>query len=227
MNEPSSRLALGRGIYTVPEACRILGRGMTPRKIHYWLKNGLLGEPIRRGSRGTAVLLSFEQLLRVKTLQRIRDELRFSLPKARHALAWIVENLVADEDHWQELHFFRSGRRIGVGYPDGSGFVEIGTAQSVLPVERDLAEALTRMLVEARDAWTEKAIKVEGYDDLQSNALVLAGAPVIKGTRIETEFIANLAQELSVAEIQRDLFPDVPVHAIRQAADFEGLPTAA
>ena len=227
MAELSSRLALGRGIYTVPETCRILRRGMTSRKIHYWLKHGLLREPVRRGSRGTAVLLSFEQVLRVKTLQRIRDELRFSLPRAREALAWIVENLVADEDHWQELHFFRSGTHIGVGYRDGSGFLEIGTAQSVLPLDEDLLAMLTSVLADARQAWNEKAIDVEGFDDLHSNALVLAGAPVIKGTRIETEFIANLAQELGAAEIHRDLFPEVPVDSIRQAAAFEGMPIAA
>jgi uncharacterized protein (DUF433 family) len=227
MAEPSSRLALGQGIYTVPETCRILRRGMTPRKIHYWLGHGLLGDPVRRGSRGTAVLLSFEQLLRVKTLQRIRDELRFSLPKARAALAWIVENLVADEDRWQELHFFRSGSRIGVGYPDGSGFLEIGTAQSVLPLDESLLALLTSVLVDARQSWHEKAIDVEGFGQLHSNALVLAGAPVIKGTRIETEFIANLAQEMTATEIHRDLFPDVPVESIRQAADFEGMPIAA
>lgn len=211
----------------VPETCRILGRGMTSRKIHYWLKTDLLGEPIRAGSRGTPTLLSFEQVLRIKTLQRIRDELRFSLSKARAALHWIVENLVSDEAHWQELHFFRSGTRIGVGLADRSGFLEIGTAQFVLPLEPDLAKVLTDFLADARRSWNSKSIDVEGFDLLHSSALVMAGAPVIKGTRIETEFIGNLAQELSADEIHRDLFPHVPIDSIRQAARFEGMLLAA
>ena len=45
-------VALGQGIYTVPETCRILRPSMTPRKVHYWLDTELLGEPLRRGRRG-------------------------------------------------------------------------------------------------------------------------------------------------------------------------------
>ena len=97
----------------------------------------------------------------------------------------------------------------------------------MLPLDKELLELLRSVLVDARRSWEEKALAVEGFDSLHSNALVLAGAPVIIGTRIETEFIANLAQEMTATEIQRDLFPDVPLESIRQAADFEGMPIAA
>ena len=40
-------IALGDGIYTVSEVSRILRPTMTPRKVRYWLRKGILGPPVR------------------------------------------------------------------------------------------------------------------------------------------------------------------------------------
>lgn len=59
---------------------------MTPRRVHYWLDTGLIvGEPIDRGAKGTPTLLTFRQLLEIRTVQHLRDELRIPLPKVREA----------------------------------------------------------------------------------------------------------------------------------------------
>jgi uncharacterized protein (DUF433 family) len=222
MSSADSRelVPLGQGIYTVPEVCRILRPHMTSRKIHYWLKGDLLGAPIRPGSRGIPVLLSFEQVLRIKTLQRIRDALNFSLPKARIALEWIATNLVAPDANWQDLHFFRSQERIGVGSVDRTEFIEVGTAQGVMPITDDLVQFLTAYMREARTEFESRTISIEGFSEVHSNAKVMGGATIIVGTRIETEFVANLAQELSLPEIQK-LFPRVESSALAEAIEFE------
>ena len=66
---------LGEGVFTVSEVCRVLQPTMTPRKVHYWLDTGLLSEPVRWGGRGFPTLLNFRQLLQIRTVQRLRDEL--------------------------------------------------------------------------------------------------------------------------------------------------------
>ena len=65
-----------RALYSVAETVRILRPGMTPRKVHYWLHTGLLGDPVRSEVRGQPTLLTFDQLIKVAVLQRLRDDLR-------------------------------------------------------------------------------------------------------------------------------------------------------
>src|SRR4051794_20445643 len=88
---------LGEGVYTVSQVCRILRPSMTARKVHYWLDTGLLSEPWVHGGTGRPTLLTFRQLLQIRTVQRLRDDLRVSLPEVRESFAWILEHHYADD----------------------------------------------------------------------------------------------------------------------------------
>lgn len=206
--------ALRDGIYTVREICSILRPSMTPRKVHYWLDKGMLGKPVSWGAPGYPTLLSFEQVLRIRTLQRIRDELKFSLRKAREALEWILDNLVAEG--WHDHRFFRMTAKT-VGVTDGSATVEIPTGQGVL--DSTIPE-LTEFIQSVRKQWEQGVLRIEGFERIVSDPTVMGGSPVIVGTRIETSFIANLAGEESLAELKQ-LFPKVDEEAIHEAAEFE------
>src|ERR671910_2179865 len=110
MNERGGTLiALGEGVYTVPEIARILQPNMTEYKVRRWLHKDLLGEPIRWGSTGKPHLLSFQQLLKVRTIQRLRDD-GFSLqritPAVRKLSSYLWEHLFAEE--WHALTFFHA-----------------------------------------------------------------------------------------------------------------------
>ncbi len=212
--------ALRDGIYTVREICHVLQPSMTPRKVHYWLDKGMLGSPVAWGGPGYPTLLSFEQVLRVRTLQRIRDELGFTLGKAREALEWILENLLADG--WLNLRFFRATART-VGVTDGSASFEIPTGQGVIDA---VIPELNEFMVSVRKQWEEGVLRIEGFDLIVSDPAVMGGSPVIAGTRIETAFIANLAAEESLADLIQ-LFPQVREDAIKQAAKFENVALAA
>jgi hypothetical protein len=95
--DPSPSSLLGRGIYTVSEAVRILRPSLTRRKVHYWLDEEILAEPIRWGRKGVPTLLSYDQVLRIRILQRLRDDLGFTLRKSREALEWITKHVTADQ----------------------------------------------------------------------------------------------------------------------------------
>jgi len=204
-----------RALYSVSEVCRILSPGMTSRKVHYWLHTGLLGAPVRREVRGQATLLSFEQLLKVSVLQRLRDDLEFSLQHVREALAWLLEQLVDEE--WIDLQFFRAERsRIGVVDRTGIAYV-IGGQEIFLET---LPEELTEFVRAARHQWETGLVHVRGFDLIVSDVDVMGGSPVIIGTRIETSFLAHVARETEFEDLAA-MFEHVPRDALNQALEFE------
>jgi uncharacterized protein (DUF433 family) len=190
---------------------------MTRRKVHHWLHTGLLGEPVRREARGHPTLLSFEQLLKVAVLQRLRDDLGFSLQRVRNALAWLLEQLTDEE--WSELHFYRTGAGdIGVRDQRGNTFAIGG--QGVM--EDALPDALTKYVADVRQQWETGVVPIRGFKSIVSNVAVMAGAPVLIGTRVETAFVAHVARDAKFDDVA-SMFRHVPRTALREALAFEGI----
>lgn len=217
-------IALGEGVYTVAEVSHILQPTMTPRKVRYWLKKGILGDPIRPTRSGRPTLLTFEQLLKVRTVQHLRDDLHFSLQKVTASIeelsGWVFKRLFAQQ--WYELHFYRSP--IGaIAVTDGEQDLEVGTGQFLMP---ELLPGLDEFLRMTRRDWERRAVDIADYPRLVSNARILGGAPVVKGTRVETAFISHLAHEIAPKEILR-LYPYVDEEGLNQALRFERGPFAA
>jgi uncharacterized protein (DUF433 family) len=211
-------ITLGEGVYTVAEVSHILQPSMTARKVHYWLKKGILGQPLRPTRTGRPTLLTFEQLLKVKTVQHLRDDLHFSLQRVTLTVeelsSWVFDRLFAQ--HWYELHFYRSPAG-DVAVTDGVHNLEVGTGQMLMP---NLLPELDAFLRRTRDDWERRAVDIEPYSRLISNARVLGGAPTIKGTRVETAFVAHMAQELESSEILR-LYPYIDPEGLTEALKFE------
>ena len=220
-NRRRGLVVLGEGAYTVAEVARIFQPTMTSRKVHYWLKKGVLGEPLRPGSPGYPTLLSFEQVLMVRTVQHLRDNLQFSLqritPAVERLSSFVFESLF--EDNWYMLRFFESGSgRIGV--TNGvDRTIEVDTGQLVMP---ETFPELKAFLAETRRDWERREVRIKGFSHLVSNAGVLGGSPTIRGTRIETAFVAYLAEDLSAEEL-RALYPYVAEEALSDAVRFENL----
>lgn len=220
-NRRRGLVTLGEGAYTVAEIARIFQPTMTPRKVHYWLNKGILGEPLRPGSPGHPTLLSFEQLLMIRTVQHLRDNLQFSLQRITPAIeklsTFVFESLF--DDDWYMLRFFESVRG-GIGVTDGvDRTIEVDTGQFVMPETFPKLEAF---LAETRRDWERREVSIKGFPHLVSNAGILGGSPTIKGTRIETAFVAYLAEDLSAEEL-RALYPYVAEEALSDAVRFESL----
>lgn len=213
-------IALGEGVYTVPEIERILQPNMTKYKVRRWLRKGLLGEPIRWGSTGRPHLLSFQQLLKVRTIQELRESgipLQRITPAIKILSSRIFEHLFSEE--WHELMLFSTnGRMLGVADDRGEVAIEVETGQRIMP--ETLAE-LNHYLRKTRDDWERREIQIERFPRLVSNAGIVAGSPTIKGTRIETSVVAYFAQALGV-EKTLELYPHLDRDAVQQAMSFEG-----
>lgn len=215
-------LAGREGIFSVSQVCRILQPSMTARKVHYWLDTGLLDPPVAWGGAGRPTLLDFKQLLQIRTVQHLRDELKFSLPKVRTAFEWILSNMFDEaveglryERHGNDLVATRGDDSIVV--PGGQGILEL----------RDLNDQAAGTLL----AWRDRAYVIPRFPMLVANARVQGGAPTVRGTRIETSFLASFIANAPVAGETVDAiarqFPSVSYDAVKQALEFEGLPLAA
>jgi uncharacterized protein (DUF433 family) len=212
---------LGEGAYSVATICRILQPTMTSRKVHYWLDTALIGKPLRSGGPGHPTMLTFQQLLRIATVQRLRDEFKVPLPRVRAAFKWILDHLF--ETNWRELTFTRA---VGGGIVVSAGHetMAIPSAQGVLD---SVLPDLNSYVLATRHAWELRILRIPKHDRLVSDARVLAGAPVVAGTRLETALIASFAEEgvakLSTVRRVKQTFPSLDEIAIREAFKFEGI----
>lgn len=213
-------IALGEGVYTVPEVTRILQPNMTEFKVRRWLHKDLLGEPIRWGSPGRPHLLSFQQLLKTRSIQKLRER-GFPLQRITPAVRKLSSQLfiyLFDEE-WHELRFFRAeSGEIGVADNRGRVAVEVETGQGVMP---EALSELSDYLQKTRDDWERREVEIESFPRLVSNAGIVAGSPTIRGTRIETSLVAYLAQNLGVERVL-ELYPHLDRDAVLQATRFEG-----
>ena len=151
-------IALGEGVYTVPEIARILQPNMTEYKVWRWLHKDLIGEPIRWGSTGRPHLLSFQQLLKVRTIQELRESgipLQRITPAVRLLSSYLFDRLFDEE--WHELEFFQSeyGRLGVVDSRDMAIVVETG--QRVMP---ETLSELTAYMWQTRNDWERGEIEI-------------------------------------------------------------------
>lgn len=223
--ESPKLVRLGEGAYSVSSVCRVLQPGMTPRKVHYWLDTGLLSPAVIKGSRGTPTILSFRQMLEIRTVQHLREELRFSLGDVREAIRYVLERQFGAD--WTRVRLAR-GVGGGVVVAFGSDTVNIKTNHSVL--EGVLPE-LSREMMATREAWEQRAFRIPSYPEVVSNARVQGGSPTVAGTRLETAFLASLVvadryDQESLRSIKRQ-FPRLSSEAIKDALEFEGVLAAA
>lgn len=219
---------LGQGTYSVSEVCRILQPTMTSRKVHYWLDTGLLSpSPILRQRVGLLTLLSFRQLLEIRTAQYMRDDLRLSLPRVRTAFEWVLTSLFAPSV--SEVKFERGPRgRALVSRSGDDAIIEINSGQ--LALRTDYAD-LNATLRGTKVAWEAKSFSIPMHPEVVANARVQGGAPTLLGTRIETSLLATFAD---AGEFNDDTVSDVLASyghlskaAIIAAFEFEGMRRAA
>lgn len=219
-------IALGQGVYTVPEIARILQPTMNQSKLRYWLNEGLLGDPIRRGYRGRGHLLSFRQLLQARTIQHLRETLEFPLQKVRPVIDEISELVfpsLFSETGESEVRFIKTPRE-EIGVHVGSQTYELATGQQML--SGVVIEDLNEILSEAKRDWESEEVPIKRFPHLVSSPHVKSGSPTIKGTRLETAAIAYMSQNLGVERVL-ELYPQLEYEDVSEAVRFQGLEGAA
>ncbi len=219
-------IPLGHGVYTITETCRILQPTMTRAKVHYWLNTGLLSEPpIAHRGPGIPTLLTYRQLLEVRTVQYLRDELKVSLPRVREAFSWLLQSLFVEAPTDVRFELGPGPSLIATAHGES---VVVPTGQGALGMDVD---DLNDTIAETRLAWEEQAFVIPTHPAVVSNTYVLAGAPTVVGTRIDTALIAAFAGtegygDDTVRRVLR-LYPQLSAQAVVDALEFEGVRPAA
>jgi uncharacterized protein (DUF433 family) len=162
-------------------------------------------------------------VLKVRTVQHLRDELNQSLRKVREGLAWVLTNLFTDE--WQHLSFVQ-GERGGLEVVAGNNRIVIPTGQLALNLD-----AMNAELRGIRDAWDARTMRIGDWTHVVTVPTVQAGAPIIRGTRIETSMIAAMAPEegytrATVLSLVKG-YSGLTAESIVEALEFEGVQPAA
>jgi uncharacterized protein (DUF433 family) len=147
--------------------------GVTLRQLGYWHSTGLIRAHAMPGYRGNPRLYSWIDYIKIRAAKKLQTQ-ALSTRRIRSAIAYL--DLLP-------LHAFRS--RVLVELPDLLFVAEDGR-QLVLPLVKDVLDQLMKEgpLGELR----------EFSDQVDMDPGIMSGNPVIKGTRLETAFIAGLVQ---------------------------------
>jgi len=148
----------------------------------------------------------------------LRDD-GFSLqritPTVHKLSSYLWERLFAEE--WHALTFFHAEKgQIGVMDSQERAIV-VETEQWIMP---EALQELQGYLRETWEAWVNREVPIKGFSRLVSNARILGGSPTVEGTRMETSFIAYMAESLGADDVLK-LYPHLDRDALEEAVEFE------
>jgi uncharacterized protein (DUF433 family) len=189
---------LGQGIYTFPEAARIItrpGSAVTPRQLRYWIHRGLTPSAHKAGG---FTVLSFTDLVSLEAVRRFRT-CGVSLQAVRKLERVLRRDHPDIERPFAHQIFFTDGVSIWAEVnPGESGVIEVLGSH---PRQYAWRSAIRSFADEIRfdedrraEAW-EVTHWVEIAPDVQF------GAPVVRGTRIPVRTIAANLQVASPKEV--------------------------
>jgi uncharacterized protein (DUF433 family) len=195
---------LGSGFYSTKEAAKI---AKVPRStLYYWLRTDLFAS--RRPAHGGPRVLSFVDLRDVVVAQRLREQ-GAGIADVRRALKWVRD--VDDVRGLAEANF-----AVGEG-----GLQFLGKdAELVAPHRGHQRIFVIHMADVFRHlGYSEDFATVAPHDRISIDPEVRGGTPVIEGTRIPAQLVAEIAEEES-ADAVLALYPSLSADDVRAAVEW-------
>jgi uncharacterized protein (DUF433 family)/DNA-binding transcriptional MerR regulator len=160
---------------------RVVARlvGFPVRTLQSWHEVGILEAHEDPGARGYPRLYSWVDYMKLRAAVNLQKQ-----GLSTRQLRFLLERLEKFVPDWYLLPLHRFGKRVLGDYQ--VSLVDVFTDQTALPFVRDMLEEIT----------TEGPLgELREFGDLvDMDPAVLAGNPVVRGTRLETRFIAELAK---------------------------------
>lgn len=196
---------LGDGLYTFPEAARILRRGLdsvSVRQLQYWMSTGLTPSSYEMG--GVSVL-SFDDLVSLEVVKRFRSR-GTTLQRVR-VFEQDLKDFTGYERPFAYKSFFTDGAELwgqkwGEAGPIG---VQLTGHQKGHTVWLDAIKTFAREVKYVGQEQHAAVWNLSTY--VQIDPTIQFGAPVVRGTRVTVDTIAA----------------NLKVGSVRQVADWYGL----
>jgi len=188
-------LDLGTGIYTFPEAARIIrsaGSDVSARQLRYWVTKGL-AEPIAVEDEDFAVL-SFNDLVSLEIVRRFKS-VGASLQRVRVFNTKLHEQFPSLGHPFAYKAFFSDGASLWAQIGDGpSDVIELVGRHPGHAVWRDAIATFAKAI-----RWSDETIPhAAGWrlnQWVEVDPTIQFGAPIVRGTRVTARTIgANLKE---------------------------------
>jgi uncharacterized protein (DUF433 family)/DNA-binding transcriptional MerR regulator len=201
--------------YSAPIAAALSGTSV--RQLAYWRSAGHGGPLLRpEFARDSRVLYSFRDVVALRTVAYLREEV--SLQRIRRAVETLRD--LGSREHLSRYRLVADAGSVvwvtdlGSGATPGGVDLVLRPGQEVLVGLRDVLSAFTNA------AGLEVPDFTHPRPKLHVDADVLAGYPVVAGTRVPFDLVAGLvAGGVPVARVG-DYYPGVGAEAAAQAADY-------
>ena len=199
---------LGAGLYSPSDIVRIAK--VRPQVFQAWIKAGLLSPPVALHAGGKSHnVYSYRDLLLIRLIARLREK-GFPVGKIKLALDNIVAAAGGDPGAWLQAIIYADKDLIAAilpGTPAGAPFSASQGAQTLaVALLPELLEELERDLVPKR------------FQHVRIDPEVLAGAPVVAGTRVPTQ--AVLLTQRS-GQDPREAYPALTKEQVEAAIAYE------
>ena len=187
--------------------------GITIRQLRYWDSTRFFKPTLADDNRRWAYsrVYTFRDVVCLKVLNTIRNELRVPLPRLREAKEKLAH---LGEDVWAKVTLYILNRRVVVHNPETDRKEDVVSGQGVLQIPLQVVSSDMEKAIHAlrrRDATT--------VGKIAQRRSTAANKPVIAGTRIPVKSIMAFARAGYSIEQIREQYPVLTVADIKAALD--------
>ncbi len=192
--------------------------GVTSRQLRYWHSTDVLAATVTPGRRGIPRLYSWIEYSKARAARKLLN-MGISGRRLRPSIEWLEEHVPL----WYTLPLIAYSETVILRPENGGPAFTVGQVRQ--RVEADLIESaqLASRIQEALAEMEDEGplgVLPEYRDVVDMDPRIRAGAPIVRGTRIETELLARLAGYREQDEDIAARF-DLDADQVERALQFE------
>lgn len=188
--------------------------GITQGQLRYWDRTGFFLPELADDDRRfpNSRVYSFRDIVCLKVLNTIRNEIRVPLPHLRE----VKEDLAhLGDDMWAKTTLYVLNRRIVFDNPETHQREEVVSGQAILQIPLEMVRADMEKAVQM--LWTRDPATVGQINRQRGLA---SSQPVVAGTRISVRAIKAFSEAGYSIEQIREQYPNLTDEDIRAALGF-------
>ena len=218
--------ALGLGLYTSRHVARL--SAVPVRSLGYWRTTSLIVPRIERGAPGHPSLYTYIDLCELRVVTQLKRG-GLGLRRIRRSLDYLKAQLPSGESWYSSYKLRTDGASVFALVKSEDALADIveirGRAapemRTHVSAEQKVVVATVGDIVQQFETEPELAYLREfvGHVDIRPD--ILAGAPVVKHTRLSTAFVASLSTGGWTDRMILDAYPTLTPTGIEKAWKFE------